>query len=47
MTQQEKQVRNLRRRIEDYLRKCNIRTLIMVAEFLGIKIQKDLKDLKP
>lgn len=38
------QIKKLRRRIEDYLRKCdNINKLISIAEFLGIHIQNDLK----
>lgn len=38
------QMKKLRRRIEDYLRKCeDIDKFIKIAEFLGILVQKNLK----
>lgn len=43
---QQIQMKKLRRRIEDYLRKCEDIKLIKVAEFLEIHVQKDLKKIK-
>lgn len=37
------QVKKLRRRIEEYLRKTNITMLIKAADFFGIKVQKGLE----
>jgi 3-deoxy-D-arabino-heptulosonate 7-phosphate (DAHP) synthase len=38
------QVKKLRRRIEEILRKSDVRILIMIADLLNIKVQKDLRD---
>ena len=39
-----RQITKLRRRIEEFLRKSDVKILIKVANFLGIKVQKDLKE---
>jgi hypothetical protein len=41
---EEQQVKKLRRRIEEVLRKSDVRILIMIADLLNIKVQKDLRD---
>lgn len=40
----ETQIKKLRRRIEDFLRKCDVQILVKVAEFVGLKVPKDLKN---
>lgn len=41
---EEAQVKKLRRRIEEVLRKSDVRILIMIADLLNIKVQRDLRD---
>jgi len=43
MSNRAEQIKKLRRRIEEFLRNCNVGTLIKVANFLGIRVQKDLQ----
>lgn len=40
----ETQIRKLRRRIEDFLRKCDVQILVKVAEVIGIRVPRELKD---
>lgn len=37
------QIKKLRRRVEEFLRKGNITILIKVADLLGVKVQKGLE----
>ncbi len=45
MSIQINQIRKLRRRVEECLRKADVYTIIKIAQFLGVRIQKDLKNL--
>lgn len=40
------QIKKLRRRVEDALRKSDVKTLFQVAKLLGLRIQKDLEKIK-
>lgn len=39
----ETQIKKLRRRIEDFLRKCDVQILVKVAELIGIRVPRELK----
>ncbi|GAG36286.1 unnamed protein product [marine sediment metagenome] len=39
------QVKKLRRRVEDALRKSDIKVLLQVASLLGLRVQQDLDKL--
>lgn len=43
MDEEKVQIKKLRRRVEDYLRKTDNIMLIKVADLIGIKIQKGLE----
>ena len=43
MSERSDQIKKLRRRIEDFLRKSDVKTLIKIAEFAGIQVQNGLK----
>ena len=40
------QIKKLRRRVEDALRKSDVKTLLQVAKLLGLRVQKDLEKIK-
>lgn len=39
----ETQIKKLRRRIEDFLRKCDVQILVKVADLIGIRVPRELK----
>jgi len=43
-SEHENQLRKLRRRIEDFIRKCTLPKLIEVADLLGLPVQKNLRN---
>jgi len=40
----ETQIKKLRRRIEDFLRKCDVQILIKVANLIGVRVPRELKE---
>lgn len=40
------QIKKLRRRVEDALRKSDVKTLFQVAKLLGLRVQRDLEKIK-
>ncbi len=40
------QIKKLRRRVEDALRKSDVETLLQIAKLLGLRVQKDLEKIK-